>query len=206
MTEVRGRKPALSVAQRKRIQRTRLRNSGLAPVEVWIPRRHRPILRRLEALLRQDIVPELPRPYHVTASGERVMDLKMLRESLNDLTTEDGFHLQAEIADDGETVEIVVEDREEFPVVISTDEEQVLCLTYLFDESQVKADGRTEMLATMLEMNVPLPLSSFGKVGGRYVIFGALAASSTVADVVTEIEVLSDNTLDAIEAVSPYLA
>ncbi len=69
MTEVRGRKPALSVAQRKRVQRTRLRNSGLAPVEVWIPRRHRPILRRLEALLRQDIVPELPRPYHVTASG-----------------------------------------------------------------------------------------------------------------------------------------
>ncbi len=205
MTEDRDRKPPRSVAERKRSQRARLRNSGLVPVEVWIPRRHRPSLRRLEALLRQDIVPELPRPYHVTASGERIMDLNMLRESLNGLTTEDGFHLNA--ADgDGDIVEVVVEDREEFPIVVSADEEQVLCLTYLFDDSQVKADARAEMLETMLEMNVPLPLSSFGKVGGRYVIFGALAASCTVADIINEIEVLSDNTLEAIEAVSTYLA
>jgi uncharacterized protein YjfI (DUF2170 family) len=205
MTERRGRKPASSMAERKRNQRARHRESGLVPVEVWIPRRHRPVLRRLEALLRQDIVPELPRPYHVTASGERVMDLNMLRESLNGLTTENGFHLSASESD-GDVVEIVVEDREEFPIVVSTDEEQVLCLTYLFDDSQVKADSRTEMLSTMLEMNVPLPLSSFGKVGARYVIFGALAANCTVQDVITEIEVLSDNTLEAIEAVGGHLA
>ena len=205
MTEDRGRNSPRSVAERKRTQRARLRNSGLVPVEVWIPRRHRPILRRLEALLRQDIVPELPRPYHVTASGERIMDLNLLRETLNGLTTQDGFHLNAGEADGG-IFEVVVEDREEFPIVVSADEEQVLCLTYLFDDSQVKADARTELLETMLEMNVPLPLSSFGKVGGRYVIFGALSASCDVPDVVNEIEVLSDNTLEAIEAVSPYLA
>ena len=57
----------------------------------------------------------------------------------------------------------------------------------------------------MLEMNVPLPLSSFGKVGDHYVVFGALAAGSTIEDVVTELEVLSDNTLEAIEIVGPYL-
>ena len=54
-------------------------------------------------------------------------------------------------------------------------------------------------------MNVPLPLTSFGKVGDRYVVFGALAAGSTIEDVVTELEVLSDNTLEAIEIVGPYL-
>ena len=47
------------------------------------------------------------------------------------------------------------------------DGEQTLCLTYLWDEAQIKSDGRTEMLSALLEMNVPLPLSSFGNsVGG----------------------------------------
>jgi hypothetical protein len=61
------------------------------------------------------------------------------------------------------------------------------------------------LLAALLEMNVPLPLSSFGKIGDRYVVFGALAAGSTIEDVVTELEVLSDNTLEAIEVVGPFL-
>jgi len=81
----------------------------------------------------------------------------------------------------------------------------VLCITYLWDEGQVKQEGRTEMLSTLLAMNVPLPLSSFGKIGDRYVLFGALAANSSLEDVINEIEILSDNTLEAIEAIAPFL-
>ena len=60
-------------------------------------------------------------------------------------------------------------------------------------------------MATLLEMNVPLPLSSFGKIGDRYVLFGALAAGASIADVVTELESLSDNTLEAVEAVAQFI-
>ena len=40
---------------------------------------------------------------------------------------------------------------------------------------------------------------------GRYVIFGALAATASTEDLVAEIETLSDNTLEVLEVVAPYL-
>ncbi len=133
------------------------------------------------------------------------MDINMLRETIDAFTSENGFTFAARAADDDGAIEVVVEDRDEFPIMVSADDEQILCLTYLWDEAQVKAESRTDLLAALLEMNVPLPLSSFGKIGDRYVVFGALAAGSTIEDVVTELEVLSDNTLEAIEVVSPFL-
>lgn len=197
-----GRKP-LSVAERKRRQRARLQEGGLKPVEVWIPAEHRTVLRRVEQMLRQGIVPDLSLVQQSTLTGKEKMDIKLLQETLNDFTSENGFRFMTSAGEDA--VEVVVEDREEFPILVSADDEQVLCLTYLWDEAQVKSDGRTEMLSALLEMNVPLPLSSFGKIGDRYVLFGALAANSSIEDVINELEILSDNTLEAIEMVAPYL-
>lgn len=199
------RKP-MSVAERKRRQRARLQESGYKPVEVWIPVEHRGVLRQVEQMLRRGAVPNLQSlrestPYGL--NGKEDMDINLLKETLNDFTSENGFRFGASQAED--TVEVVVEDREEFPILVSSDDEQILCVVYLWDESQVKSDGRTDMLAALLEMNVPLPLSSFGKIGDRYVLFGALAANSSVEDVITELETLSDNTLEAIEAVAQFL-
>lgn len=197
-----NRKP-MSVAERKRRQRARLQDSGFRPVEVWIPAEHRGVLRQVEQMLRRGHVPDLEKLRQSTPYGKEDMNLNLLKETLDDFTSENGFRFSARQSED--TVEVVVEDREEFPILVSADDEQILCVTYLWDEAQVKADGRTDMLAGLLEMNVPLPLSSFGKIGDRYVLFGALAAGSSVADVVTELEILSDNTLEAIEAVAPFL-
>ncbi len=205
-TDIRiGRARPLTAAERKRRQRDRLQRAGLTAVEVWIPARHRNFLRRVEQLLRRDVVPALVESDETESWGRRAMDIKMLRETLDAFTSENGFTFAASAADGEDAIEVVVEDRDEFPIVVSADDEQILCLTYLWDEDQVKAESRTEMLTAMLEMNVPLPLSSFGKIGDRYVVFGALAAGSTIEDVVTELEVLSDNTLEAIEIVGPFL-
>ena len=62
---------ALTVAERKRQQRTRLRQAGLVATEVWIPKQHRSLLRRFERLLRDGIVPELPAVETATNSEER---------------------------------------------------------------------------------------------------------------------------------------
>ena len=201
-----GTRRRLSVAERKRRQRRKLRQSGLTSVEVWIPGHYRTVLRRIERLLRNGIVPDLPKIHSLINRGEEKMDLKLLRESLDNLTTSDGFNFTAAEAENGDAIEVVVEDRQEFPIMVWLDGEQVLCVTYLWDEAQVKSERRTEMLSTMLEMNVPLTLSSFGKIGDRYVLFGALSASSSVDDVITELEVLSENTLEAIDVVSPFLS
>lgn len=206
-TDIRtGRARPLTAAERKRRQRERLQEAGLTAVEVWIPPRHRPFLRAVEKLLRRNIVPVLAEPEDTESWGRRAMDINMLRETIDQFTSENGFSFTARAADGEEAIEVVVEDRDEFPIVVSADDEQILCLTYLWDEAQVKADSRTDLLAALLEMNVPLPLSSFGKIGDRYVVFGALAAGSTIEDVITELEVLSDNTLEAIEAVGPFLS
>ncbi len=133
------------------------------------------------------------------------MDVKLLQQSLDNLVSENGFRFAAREADDDGAIEVVVEDRDEFPIMVTLDDEQMLCLTYLWDETQVKAESRPDLLATLLEMNVPLPLSSFGKIGDRYVLFGALAAGASIADVVTELESLSDNTLEAVEAVAQFI-
>ena len=196
---------ALTDAERKRRQRSRLQGAGLVPVEVWIPPAHRPYLRRVERLLRRDIAPALKESDEPSLNGKTIMNIKLLRDTLDGFTSENGFTFAAAETDDADAIQVVVEDRDEFPIVVSGDDEQVLCLTYLWSEDQVKPDVRARMLETLLELNVPLPLSSFGKVGDRYVVFGALTATASVADVVTELEVLSDNTLEAIEVVSSFL-
>lgn len=194
----------MTVAERKRRQRQRMRDEGLAPVEVWIPLEHRTALRRIERLLRDGIVPDIPPAVQVNAN-EEVMNFDLLREILNDHTSANGYGLAVTNLDGEDALEVVVEDRLEFPILVWFDGEQLLAVTYLWDESQVRPDSRTEMLAALLELNVSLQLSSFGKIRDRYVLFGALSATSTLDHITTELEVLSDNTLEAIEIIAPYL-
>jgi uncharacterized protein YjfI (DUF2170 family) len=61
------------------------------------------------------------------------------------------------------------------------------------------------MHVTMLEMNIPMPLSSFSKIGDKYVVFGALAINSPFADIEHELAVLSSNALEVIDDMSEYL-
>lgn len=101
---------------------------------------------------------------------------------------------------------VTVEGREELPVFLSRTDEQILCIAYLFEESEIKQDATAEMHKAMLTANVSVPLSSFGIIDNRYVIFGALAAHSSVEEIVHEIETLADNAYDALSSMQDYLA
>ncbi|MDQ7004695.1 MAG: DUF2170 family protein [Ghiorsea sp.] len=104
-----------------------------------------------------------------------------------------------------EVLQILVEDREELPIFISTSDDQVLCIAYLFKNEEVKADMVHEMNNAMLSANISIPLSSFAKIGDQYVIYGALSVSSNLDDVVHEIDVLASNMVEAIEVMSDFL-
>jgi uncharacterized protein YjfI (DUF2170 family) len=104
-----------------------------------------------------------------------------------------------------EVVQVVFKDREELPIYLTQSESQMICICYLWHDNEVIPDKRSEMLELMLDMNIPIPLSSFGRIGSRYTIFGALSLDSTAEHVAKELTVLSDNALDAIEAMSEYL-
>nr|VFK41919.1 MAG: hypothetical protein BECKSD772F_GA0070984_110810 [Candidatus Kentron sp. SD]VFK47841.1 MAG: hypothetical protein BECKSD772E_GA0070983_11074 [Candidatus Kentron sp. SD]VFK80683.1 MAG: hypothetical protein BECKSD772D_GA0070982_11417 [Candidatus Kentron sp. SD] len=133
--------------------------------------------------------------------------LAALLQGLDGITTPEGMSLEAKIvAGEVPLLEVMIEDREEFPIYVTVDDDQILCVTYLWKENEIDAARRTDLLEDMLSMNLPMPLSSFGKVGDQYLIFGAMAVGSRMEDIQHEIRVLSDNTLNAVETMGEYLA
>lgn len=102
-------------------------------------------------------------------------------------------------------IQVTVEGREELPIFVTCAEPQLLCIVYLWGEDEVKSDQRDALLGTLLDLNVAIPLSSFGRIGGRYVLFGALARNASVQDIAEDVAVLSDNSLDALSAFSEFL-
>ena len=106
------------------------------------------------------------------------------------------------IAGDVPVVQVSIEGREELPIFITCSDSQLLCLCYLWTEADIRPDRRAGLLEALLDLNPAVPLSSFGRVDGRYVLTGALARAEDVAN---EVAVLSDNALDALGALADYL-
>ncbi|MDM8545332.1 DUF2170 family protein [Candidatus Venteria ishoeyi] len=134
--------------------------------------------------------------------------LTELATEIDGAVTESELVLRTELIEGEEGVNVLivsVEDREEFPVYITIDDSQVLCISHLWLEDEVIAEKRAELLDALLAMNVPMPLSSFSKLGDQYLIFGALSNQSSVNHVLEEIDMLSNNTLTAIEEFADFL-
>lgn len=132
--------------------------------------------------------------------------LQQLAASIGNYQHDDGLTWNTDlIPGEVNVLQVEAQDREEFPIFITIDESQILCVTHLWKESEVKNGCREELLDALLTMNIPMPLSSFSKVGDQYILFGALANTSSIEDIAYEINTLSDNTLDAVEALAEYL-
>lgn len=109
------------------------------------------------------------------------------------------------ISGEVDVLQITIADREELPIFLSVTDDQIICITYLWGEEEVKAEQRIAMLEAMLEMNIPMPLSSFSKIGDKYVVFGALSNSSSFDDIEHEITVLSNNAIEVIDDMDEFL-
>ena len=130
-------------------------------------------------------------------------DLAMQLSNVEDLN---GYQLDCQpIPGETDVLQITVGDFDELPSYVSVTDTQILCITYLFTEDEVKADSRTQLLEEMLELNIPMPLSSFSRIGDRYVIFGALSINSSIEDIGYEIITLTENAVEAITALEDYL-
>ncbi len=104
-----------------------------------------------------------------------------------------------------EVLRISVEDKEELPIFVSISEEQIICIAYLFKEKEIAESKLAEMNNMMLKTNIAMPLSSFAKIDEQYVIYGALSINSTLFDIIRELEALSSNAVEALEAMEAYL-
>ena len=117
-----------------------------------------------------------------------------------------GLQVQLQpIPGDVPVIQVSIEGREELPIFITSSDTQVLCMCYLWTDAEVRPERRTELLVTLLELNPSVPLSSFGRIGERYVLSGALSRDARAEDVAKDVAVLSDNALDALDALSEFL-
>jgi len=136
------------------------------------------------------------------------MNIHKIANHLNALAdnSETGMTFDCQpIAGEVDVLQITVIGREELPIFVSVTDDQILCITYLWGTTEVKADRIDDMHTSMLEMSIPMPLSSFSKIGDKYVIFGALSNNSTFDDIEHELAVLSNNAIEIIDDMSDYL-
>lgn len=100
---------------------------------------------------------------------------------------------------------ITFDSQEELPVFVTASPTQVLCICYLWTEDEIKPERRAEMLEAMMDLNISIPLSNFGRIGERYVIYGSLAQDARMEDVATDVAMVADNAIEALEVFTEFL-
>ncbi len=136
------------------------------------------------------------------------MNIHKIADHFNSLAdnSETGLTFDCQpISGDVDVLQISIIGREELPIFLSVTDDQILCITYLWGSDEVKPGSFESMHESMLEMNIPMPLSSFSKVGDKYVIFGALSINSSFDDIEHELTVLNNNAIEIIDDMSEYL-
>ena len=134
------------------------------------------------------------------------MNIQDLAIRLSDVKSVEGFSFDCQpIPGEVEVLQVTVSDYDELPSYVSITDTQLLCITYLFTEDEVKPEMKAELMEEMLELNIPIPLSAFAKIGDRYVIFGAMSVNSTIDEITHELVTLSENAVEAITALEEFL-
>jgi uncharacterized protein YjfI (DUF2170 family) len=135
------------------------------------------------------------------------MELNELSIKLASFETEGAQFESFVIANEGEqdVLQVIVDGNDELPIFVTKTDEQLVCISYLFKETEVKTELVAELNEALLRLNVPVPLSAFAKIDDQYAIFGALAVSSSIDEITHELVTLADNAIDALDAVTMYL-
>lgn len=102
-------------------------------------------------------------------------------------------------------IEVAFPTAERLPIYVTDAVSQLLCISYLWREGDIRPKQRAKLLETLLDLNPSVPLSAFGRIGEHYVLIGALSPDATPDDMALELATLSDNGRDALATLSIYL-
>jgi len=102
-------------------------------------------------------------------------------------------------------IEVGFPTADRLPIYVTDADSQLLCISYLWRDADIRPKQRAKLLETLLDLNPSVPLSAFGRIGEHYVLFGALSPDATPADMALELATLSDNGRDALATLSAYL-
>lgn len=124
---------------------------------------------------------------------------------LGDINFEDHTFNCLPIQGEQDVLQVLVSELDTMPIYMTITDNQILCITYLCRKSEIKVELIHELNQLLLELNVAVPLSAFSIVDDYYVIFGALATTSSDQDICKELVTLAANSYDALEAIEAYL-
>ncbi len=133
------------------------------------------------------------------------MSLNDLAFKLNAHMTDEGTRFDAVLSEDG-VLEVTCSNNEEFPINLVKTETQLLAITPLFAVAEVQADKLNDLNEELLFISPAIPLSSIGRQGETYILFGAMALDTVFDNIVHELEVQAENTLDVLQVIEPLLA
>ena len=134
------------------------------------------------------------------------MNLADFAISLSQHRTSAGYTFECQCIDgDVEVLQIEMGGFDGFPVYITKTDFQIICIIYLWSEGEIIEESRVEMLEMMLDTSISIPLSSYARVGDRYVLFGALSVTSDFDKLVEEVVTLNENALDVVSAMEDFL-
>ncbi len=102
-------------------------------------------------------------------------------------------------------VEVSFPQCDRLSIYVTDAQSQLLCISYLWRDAEVRAGRRGELLECLLELNPSVPLSAFGRIGEHFVLVGALGPDATAEDMALELATLSDNSRDALATLSEFL-
>lgn len=198
-----------SSAHYQRLFRQRLREQGLVKKEVWILPEHAQVLAALERKLRQ--------PQSGLASMEKEGDMSMpqvwtaqaLFEALSATELFTDGRAAVELIDGADaSLHVTMREYGDLPLFIAVFGEQIIVEALLWPLADVR--DAAAFNEEVLRSHKLFPLSCIGLEtlpDGQacYTMFGALSASSILANVVQEIELLADNVIKATEAYEGFL-
>lgn len=202
---------AKSSAYYQREFRKRLRENGLVKKEVWIRPENAKLLSHIEKQLREPID-----QFHLATNGGITMidsttiwTTEALFDALQTAPLFTEHKASIELIDGVEpALHITMHDYGDLPVFITVAGEQIIAESVLWSAAEVL--DREGLNDAVLRTHKYFPLSNIsldtlGHGKDYYHMFGALSASSDLANVVFEIEVLASNVIQATEAYAEFL-
>ena len=189
-------------AERQQRLRENKRAQGLVSMQVWVPAWGRKNIRDLEArICTQSTTFKDKDGQHM---GKVTTDDLMSQLSATEEVINGEITIQ-KIDGDTPVIQAIVQDVDEFPIMISVGDEQVLMITDMWGVDEIIEGKESELNAVLLRANLPMPLSAFSIMGERHVIFGSLSVNSDVNEMIEEITTLANNILDALDYCKEYL-
>jgi|GEM_PF-228587 len=195
-------KDSLSGAERQKKARQKKRDLGLIKVEVWVPPSGRKVIRELEAELNiKNVIHDTKDTHLMTklSAKDIYAQLSATEEVQN------GEMAITTIEGDTPVIQAVMQDVDEFPVMITVGEEQILAIVNLWTVDEIKEGKKDGLNEYLLRLNMPVPLSAFSIINDQYVLYGALSVNSKISEIVEEISTLTNNVIEALESCEEYL-